>query len=40
MVVIGAGMVGAATGAALAATGRRVLVVDRRGPLGRDHGGG
>ena len=34
MVVIGAGMVGAATAAALAATGRRVLVVDRSGPLG------
>jgi glycine/D-amino acid oxidase-like deaminating enzyme len=34
VVVIGAGMVGAATAAALAATGRRVLVVDRRGPLG------
>ena len=33
-VVIGAGMVGAATAAALAATGRRVLVVDRSGPLG------
>ncbi len=32
--VIGAGMVGAATAAALAATGRRVLVVDRNGPLG------
>src|ERR1700761_3045114 len=32
--VIGAGMVGAATAAALAATGRRVLVVDRSGPLG------
>jgi glycine/D-amino acid oxidase-like deaminating enzyme len=34
VVVIGAGMVGAATAAALAATGRRVLVVDRSGPLG------
>jgi D-hydroxyproline dehydrogenase subunit beta len=34
VVVIGAGMVGAATAAALAATGRRVLVVDRAGPLG------
>jgi glycine/D-amino acid oxidase-like deaminating enzyme len=34
VVIIGAGMVGAATAAALAATGRRVLVVDRRGPLG------
>jgi glycine/D-amino acid oxidase-like deaminating enzyme len=33
-VVIGAGMVGAAIAAALAATGRRVVVVDRRGPLG------
>jgi glycine/D-amino acid oxidase-like deaminating enzyme len=33
-VVIGAGMVGAATTAALAATGRRVVVVDRSGPLG------
>ena len=33
-VVIGAGMVGAATAAALAATGRRVVVVDRSGPLG------
>jgi len=33
-VVIGAGLVGAATAAALAATGRRVLVVDRSGPLG------
>ena len=33
-VVIGAGVVGAATAAALAATGRRVLVVDRSGPLG------
>ncbi|HWG15473.1 MAG TPA: FAD-dependent oxidoreductase, partial [Streptosporangiaceae bacterium] len=33
-VVIGAGMVGAATAAALAATGQRVLVVDRTGPLG------
>ena len=33
-VVIGAGLVGAATAAALAATGRRVVVVDRRGPLG------
>ncbi len=32
--VIGAGMVGAATAAALAATGRRVVVVDRSGPLG------
>ena len=34
MVVIGAGMVGAVTAAALAATGRQVLVVDRSGPLG------
>jgi glycine/D-amino acid oxidase-like deaminating enzyme len=34
VVVIGAGMVGAATAAALAAAGRRVLVVDRSGPLG------
>src|ERR1700746_3344226 len=34
VVVIGAGMGGAATAAALAATGRRVLVVDRSGPLG------
>jgi D-hydroxyproline dehydrogenase subunit beta len=34
VVVIGAGIVGAATAAALAATGRRVLVVDRAGPLG------
>jgi glycine/D-amino acid oxidase-like deaminating enzyme len=34
VVIIGAGMVGAATAAALAATGRRVVVVDRRGPLG------
>ena len=33
-VVIGAGMVGAATAAALAPTGQRVLVVDRAGPLG------
>jgi D-hydroxyproline dehydrogenase subunit beta len=33
-VVIGAGMVGAATAAALAATGQRVLVVDGAGPLG------
>jgi glycine/D-amino acid oxidase-like deaminating enzyme len=33
-VVVGAGMVGAATAAALAATGRKVLVVDRSGPLG------
>jgi glycine/D-amino acid oxidase-like deaminating enzyme len=33
-VVIGAGIVGAATAAALAATGRRVVVVDRSGPLG------
>ena len=33
-VVIGAGMVGAATAAALAATGRRVVVADRSGPLG------
>jgi glycine/D-amino acid oxidase-like deaminating enzyme len=34
VVVVGAGMVGAATAAALAAAGWRVLVVDRRGPLG------
>jgi len=34
VVVIGAGMVGAATAAALAASGRRVCVVDRTGPLG------
>jgi D-hydroxyproline dehydrogenase subunit beta len=34
VVVIGAGMVGAATAAALAASGRRVCVVDRAGPLG------
>jgi glycine/D-amino acid oxidase-like deaminating enzyme len=33
-VIIGAGMVGAATAAFLAATGRRVVVVDRTGPLG------
>ena len=33
-VVIGAGMVGAATAARLAAAGRRVCVLDRRGPLG------
>jgi glycine/D-amino acid oxidase-like deaminating enzyme len=33
-VVIGAGMVGAATAAALAATPQRVVVVDRSGPLG------
>jgi D-hydroxyproline dehydrogenase subunit beta len=33
-VVIGAGMVGAAVAAWLAATGRRVCVVDRTGPLG------
>src|SRR6201995_5611592 len=33
-VVIGAGMVGASTAAALAAAGRRVVVVDRSGPLG------
>jgi D-hydroxyproline dehydrogenase subunit beta len=39
-VVIGAGMVGAATAAALAATGRRVLVVDRSGPLGGTTAGG
>ena len=32
--VIGAGLVGAATAAALAATGRRVCVIDRAGPLG------
>ena len=32
--VVGAGMVGAATAAALAATGRQVVVVDRSGPLG------
>ena len=31
--VIGAGLVGAATAAALAATGRRVCVIDRAGPL-------
>lgn len=34
VVVVGAGMVGAATAAHLAATGRRVCVVDRAGPLG------
>jgi glycine/D-amino acid oxidase-like deaminating enzyme len=34
VVVIGAGLVGAATAAALAASGRRVCVVDRAGPLG------
>jgi len=34
VVVIGAGMVGTATAAALAGAGRRVLVVDRSGPLG------
>jgi len=39
-VVIGAGMVGAAIAAALAATGRRVLVVDRSGPLGGTTAGG
>ncbi|HEY2576738.1 MAG TPA: FAD-dependent oxidoreductase, partial [Streptosporangiaceae bacterium] len=33
-VVIGAGMVGAAVSAYLAATGRRVCVIDRSGPLG------
>jgi D-hydroxyproline dehydrogenase subunit beta len=33
-VVIGAGMVGAAAAAWLAATGRRVCVIDRTGPLG------
>jgi len=33
-VVIGAGLVGAATAASLAATGRRVCVIDRTGPLG------
>jgi len=33
-VVIGAGMVGAAVAAWLAATGRRVCVIDRTGPLG------
>jgi glycine/D-amino acid oxidase-like deaminating enzyme len=33
-VVIGAGMVGAATAAWLTATGRRVCVIDRAGPLG------
>jgi glycine/D-amino acid oxidase-like deaminating enzyme len=34
VVVVGAGMVGAATAAHLAATGRSVCVVDRAGPLG------
>src|ERR1700759_2871840 len=34
VVVIGAGMEGSATAAALAGAGRRVLVVDRSGPLG------
>jgi glycine/D-amino acid oxidase-like deaminating enzyme len=33
-VIIGAGIVGAATAAALAATGRTVCVIDRSGPLG------
>jgi len=33
-VVIGAGLVGAATAARLSATGRRVCVVDRAGPIG------
>ena len=33
-VIIGAGMVGAATAAALAATGRSVCLVDRAGPIG------
>jgi glycine/D-amino acid oxidase-like deaminating enzyme len=33
-VVVGAGLVGAATAASLAATGRGVCVVDRAGPLG------
>jgi glycine/D-amino acid oxidase-like deaminating enzyme len=33
-VIIGAGMLGAATSAFLAATGRRVCVLDRSGPLG------
>ncbi|HEY3733639.1 MAG TPA: FAD-binding oxidoreductase [Streptosporangiaceae bacterium] len=33
-VIIGAGLVGAATAARLAATGRRVCVIDRSGPLG------
>lgn len=33
-VVIGAGMVGAATAACLSATGRSVCVIDRSGPLG------
>jgi D-hydroxyproline dehydrogenase subunit beta len=33
-VIIGAGIVGAATAACLAATGRRVCVIDRSGPLG------
>ncbi len=34
VVVIGAGLVGAAAAAALAASGRRVCLVDRSGPLG------
>jgi glycine/D-amino acid oxidase-like deaminating enzyme len=39
-VIIGAGMVGAALAAALAATGRRVCVIDRRGPSGGTTGAG
>ncbi len=39
-VIIGAGMVGAATAAALAATGRRVCVIDRSGPFGGTTGAG
>jgi D-hydroxyproline dehydrogenase subunit beta len=40
VVIIGAGMVGAATAAALAATGRRVCVIDRSGPFGGTTGAG
>jgi glycine/D-amino acid oxidase-like deaminating enzyme len=39
-VIIGAGMVGAATAAALAAAGRRVCVIDRSGPCGGTTGAG
>lgn len=39
-VIIGAGIVGAATAAALAATGRRVCVIDRSGPAGGTTGAG
>ena len=39
-VIIGAGIVGAATAAALAATGRRVCVIDRGGPFAGTTGAG